>query len=260
MKNTSLALLPCLFLAACGAGGSNHGSTPSLSKTSQTEDLPIAWQSPNIFEKYTAKGNAKLANSWTRKLDTSGISFDSKKTCTLITRRHVLMARHYQRPVLAPVIFHDRSGKRIARHLVAVKPGSGDYAVGLLNEPLPNNYKAYPLPTHSANLAEKLTNRSVVLTDQNRRLFIHQIAAISGGHIRFKQNPTQQKGYRKNLVSGDSGNPSFIIIRGQPVLIETHTTGGPGAGPFYGDATVQAEISQLVNAMDSNYSIRTVSW
>jgi hypothetical protein len=251
-----LAILTAsVFLVGCGAT-----TSPTLSKSLKTEEMPVAGKSPNIFDQYKAKGNAKMSQGWTSKFDASGISFNNKRTCTLVTPRHVVMAKHYQRPTHSPVIFHDRQGRRVSRFLIAVKGGYGDTSVGLLNEPVPSNITAYPLLRPSADLASQLSQQYTLITDQYRRIFIHQIAEISGSSIRFKHDLNKENGYRKNLVRGDSGNPSFIMLRGKPVLIETHTTGGPGAGPFYGDARLQAEIARLIKEMDSSYSLRTVAW
>lgn len=226
-----------------------------------TGSMAVPYQSPNIFKKYNAKGHAQLNDGWTAKFDASGISFNSKRTCTLITPRHVIMAKHYTRPVLTPVVFHDRQGKRQVRQIVTIKNLSGgDYSVGLLDQPLPANYTPYPLLRPSADYPTRLPGEYVLVTDQNRRLFVHQIAAIRGGSIAFKFDPSHKNGYRKKLVTGDSGNPSFVMRRGRPVLIETHTGGGPGVGPFYGDARVQAEISKAIEETDRRYALRTVAW
>ncbi len=249
-------LLSCLFFASCG---DRYTPPPVLNNNSTTEDLPKGKAAPEIFSQYSASGNSVMSKGWTSKFDASGIAWDKKKTCTLITRRHVLMARHYARGVGALVVFHDRQGKYIFRTLEAIKRGSGDYAVGLLNKPLPSNYTAYALPRPSGNLKPKLIYRPVIVTEQHRRLYFHQIIGFNGGTIVFRHNKLR-RGHVKNLVGGDSGNPSFVIVRGQQVLIETHYSGGPGSGPFYGDASVQAEVQQMVKELDSSYSIRTVAW
>ena len=250
----------CALFGGCSSSPLQNKTTSAPSKGLKTADLPVAWQSPNIFERYNAKGDSILNDGWTSRFDASGISFNDKRTCTLITPRHVVMAKHYQRPVSVPVIFHDRNGKRVTRHLIAIKPAYGDVSVGLLNEPVPSSIKVYQLPKPAPKLPGVLTDEYVLVTDQHRRIFIHQIARISGSSIRFKYDLNKKNGYRKKLVSGDSGNPSFIRHRGQPVLVETHTTGGPGAGPFYGDAKVQSEIARLISETDNSYSLQTVTW
>lgn len=236
-------------LASCGGSGSGGiGASPTL---------PPPKASPAIFKSYRTDRNASMADGWTRGMDMSGVSFNDTRTATLITPRHVVMAKHYSRPAAAPVVFHDRSGKRIQRKLIGFAGGAGDVMVGLLDEPVPSNYRPYPLPA-TASDAAALIGRPVIVSDQNRKLFIHLIAGVSGGMIAFKHDTTERQGWSKKLVTGDSGNPSFVIVGNELVLVETHTTGGAGAGPYYGDPAVQSSIRAAVAKLDPAYSIRTV--
>jgi len=199
-----------------------------------------------------------MADGWTRGMDMSGVSFNDTRTATLITPRHVVMAKHYARPAVAPVIFHDRNGNRLSRKIIGLEAGHGDVMVGLLDEPVPSNYTSYPLPAPSSDVAG-LLNRPVIVSDKDRSLFVHLVASVGGGRIAFKQDKGERYGWGKNLIVGDSGNPSFLIVGKQLVLVETHTTGGPGAGPYYGDPAVQAGIRGAVAKLDDSYRIRTVA-
>ncbi len=247
-KLLSLALTAVSTLALASCGGSMGGASPAL---------PPKKAPPQIFDSYHSDRDANMADGWTRGMDMSGVSFNDTRTATLITPRHVVMAKHYSRPAGAPVVFHDRSGDRIERKLIGFAPAAGDVMVGLLDEPVPSNYTSYPLPSTSTN-PSSLTDRHVIVSDQKRSLFIHRIARIDQGIIVFKQDESDTHGWGKNLVVGDSGNPSFVISGNQLVLVETHTNGGAGSGPYYGDATIQASVRAAVEKLDSSYSIRTV--
>ena len=98
----------------------------------------------------------------------------------------------------------------------------------------------------------------MIVSDQNRNLFVHRIAGFGNGIVAFKHQANNLHGWSKNLVVGDSGNPSFLIVGNDLVLLETHTTGGPGAGPYYGDAAVQQSVRRAVHKLDSSHRIRTV--
>lgn len=239
----TLSLVVCL--ASCGGSG--------FLKTSPT--LPPPGAPPAIFQRYDAERNAKMATGWTQSMDMSGVSFNDTRTTTLITPRHVVMAKHYSRPAAAPVVFHDRSGKRIQRKIIGFSAGKGDVMVGLLDEPVPSNYHSYALPTTSSDMIGK----PVIVSDQKRDLFVHLVAAISNGIIVFKHDSSKRFGWSKNLVVGDSGNPSFVISGNELVLVETHTTGGPGSGPYYGDPTVQNSVRAAVQKLDPSYRIRTAA-
>jgi hypothetical protein len=241
------ALAIAAILASCGSSVGPGG--PPV--------LPPPSAPPAIFKSYRADGDSSMADGWTRGMDMSGVSFDDTRTATLITTRHVVMAKHYARPAAAPVVFHDRSGKRIGRKLIGFSSCAGDVIVGLLDEPVPSNYRPYPLPAAGSDTAS-LIGKPVIVSDQHRNLFVHLIAGFGNGTIGFKHDKTESHGWSKNLVVGDSGNPSFLIVGSELVLIETHTTGGPGTGPYYGDAAVQASVRAAVAKLDPAYRIRTV--
>ncbi len=249
-KNIARAGLALFTLALLSCGGgvfSTGGLAPAL---------PEAGAAPNIFKKYKANGDSFMASGWTRGMDMSGVSFNSKRTATLITPRHVVMAKHYQREKGVPVIFHNRSGKRLRRIIIRRENARGDVAVGLLNRAVPADYHPYVLPEPKTDYQE-LLGRHVIVSNQNRRLFFHLVGNVGQGHISFRQDPAKEYGWGKNLIVGDSGNPSFLIAGKELVLIETHTTGGPGAGPFFGDPDIQAGIRAAVQKLDPEYQIRT---
>jgi len=251
MRKTKLGKIAMAAIVICGLGSCGDSGALGPPK------LPSGKSSPEIFENYNANGNSKLAGGWTRTMDMSGVSFDNTRTATLITPRHVVMAKHYSRNPAEKVIFHDREGKRIERTLIGISPAAGDVTVGLLNEPLPENYHRYSLPATNSNI-RKLIGKPVVVSDQKRSLFVHLINRIGGGSIAFRHDEKETYGWEKNLVVGDSGNPTFLIAGKELILIETHTTGGPGAGPYYGNPTIQSAIRSAVAKLDSSYSIRTV--
>lgn len=227
--------------------------------------MPVAYDNPGIFKQYNARGKSVMNSTWTRKFDASGISFNDKKTCTLITPQHVVMAAHYKRPVPSSVVFHDRQGNHVERVLVASKNVFGDCAIGLLNEPVPRGYKIYPLLNPQPDLGDRLKGEFVLITDQNKRVFVHEVRGVSkraNGYasIGFRYDAKKQIGYGKILVSGDSGNPSFVMVNGEPVLIETHHQGGAGAGPFYGDQDLQNKLRSAILSIGGKGMFRTVSW
>jgi hypothetical protein len=219
--------------------------------------LPKQGGDPDIFRLYSRVGDSKMAAGWPSGMDMSGVSFDDRKTTTLVSRRHVVMANHFQRKVGAKVIFHDRHGKYLERKIIKVGNVHGDVAVGLLDQPVPAGYRVYPLPVSTTDPAV-LVGRPVVVTDQHRRLFFHKVRRVGFGGISFEFDRDDKHGWGKKLVSGDSGNPSFLIVGRELVLVETHSTGGPGAGPYYGDAPLQKKLRAVMAEMDPFYTFRTI--
>ena len=247
----------CLGLFLFSSCSQTMVSDPALLGFGGDPVLPKPGGDPNIFRLYSRVGDSKIAAGWPSRMDMSGVSFDQRQSATLISRRHVVMAAHYQRKIGAKVIFHDRRGKFLERTLIQRARVLGDVAVGLLDRPVPPGYRTYPLPSPTTDPAS-LIGLPVIVTDQNHRLFFHKVHRVSTVGISFIHDVEDKHGWGKNLVSGDSGNPSFLIAGGELVLLETHTSGGAGAGPYYGSATMQEKLREVMTEMDPAFPFRTV--
>ena len=217
--------------------------------------LPPQGGSPNIFKRYVIEEDAKMMVGWSQNFDMSGVSFNEKMTLSLVTRRHVVMASHYRRKPGSKVVFHNRLGKRVERTLISVLGVAEDVAVGLLDYDVPRDIKVYALPTAQEDFGH-LKGASVVITDQNRRIFFHEINRIGPTSIGFRHPKVPKHGWGKKLVKGDSGNPSFLISGDELVLVETHTFGGAGSGPFYGSSMIQEKLSAAIAKLSPGYSLR----
>ncbi len=197
-----------------------------------------------LFEKYDPQGFAKRKSNWTAPFNLTGVSWNDSRTCTLITRQHVVMAAHYTRPSDVPVIFHDRKGRNHERFIVGVKSLAPQYdvAIGKLDQPLPDLVKYYEFPP----IRDVAHGVDVLVTDQTKQVSIHQVSAKQGAMIQFSYHPTLPESLRRNLVTGDSGNPTFVISGGDLKLVETHTYGGPGTGPDYSQPQLQKAIHAAI--------------
>jgi hypothetical protein len=246
---SSVALSLALFLCACGpSGGPSLSPTGSAPVPGGLGFLPKQAERGTLFSYYQPKAQSKWKNNWAGRLDLTGVSWNDPRTATLISSSHVVMAAHFPRPANVPMMFHDKDGNPHERFIAKVRPlgGVGDITVAKLNRPLPPEVKYYRL----AKAQDATIGRPVIITDQTRTLSVHRIAAVNGGSIRFAYIPGLSPYYGRNLIVGDSGNPSFLLQNGELVLLETHTTGGPGAGPFYGDPQVQAAIRAAISEMN----------
>lgn len=245
------AFILSLSLVICACGPS-HG--PSITPTGVNSGhdglgfLPKQAERGTLFTYYQPKAGSKWRHNWAARLDLTGVSWNDPRAATLISPSHIVMAAHFTRPADVPVMFHDKNGKPYERFIAKVRPlgGVGDITVAKLNLPLPPEVRYYPL----AKASEATPGRPVIITDQTSTLSVHRIAAVNGGSIRFEYIPGLNPAYGRNLIVGDSGHPSFLLRGGELVLLETHTTGGPGAGPFYGDPQVQSAIRAAIADMD----------
>ena len=205
-----------------------------------TPCLPYASEKGVLFHYYRANGKSKWRDNWTAALDLTGVSWNDACTGTLISPSHVIMATHFKHPPDEPLVFHDKNGNPHKRFVVAVHDirNVRDVSVGKLDHPLPKEIKFYRL----AAPRNVWIGKPVLVTDQTRTLGVHRVAAISRKTLRMKFVDGMHPVYRRTLVRGDSGHPSFICENGRLTLLETHTTGGPGAGPYYGDPAVKAAV------------------
>lgn len=229
----AITVLPLALLVSCGAPGTTSASSP-------LDLLPAKPEKGTLFKYYQTTRESPRKNNWAGPLDFSGVSWNDQRCATLISPSHVVMAAHFIRDSHTPAVFHDRLGQPEERFIVSHKvlSSEGDIAVGKLNMRLPSGYKSYRF----ANVADAIPGAPVITTDQTLTASVHQIRAVFGKIVALDWVPSIDPLYRRNLIPGDSGHPTFLLKNGELLLLETHTTGGPGAGPFYGDPEVQQAI------------------
>jgi hypothetical protein len=234
------------LLAVAGCGPERE-PVRSLEPETLVDFLPGRRVKGELFDSYQAGGRSTWRNHWAGRLDFTGVAWNDPRTATLISPSHVVMAAHYPRPAEVPVVFHDRAGHAHERLIVDLRDLSpmADVAVAKLNEALPAEVKPYRL----ADPKMARLGRPVLVTDQTRAVSIHRIAGIAGGHLAMDYVPGLDSLYRRELIVGDSGNPGFLLDRGELFLLETHTTGGAGTGPFYGDPVLQGAIQAAIAEM-----------
>jgi hypothetical protein len=215
----------------------------------------------DIFSNYATDRPAPWGGNFTRRLNFTGVAWDDSRTATLVTPEHVVMAAHYPRPVGSTLVFHDRGGRPQRRVLVAVESlaGLADVAVGRLDSPLPDRVRPYRLlpPSDAYGV---LAGCLAVVTDQQRKAYLHEIAVIQGHALSFRYPAPSRipPHLTKPLIKGDSGNPSFLLVGGELVLIETHTGGGPGSGPFLSAPPVHAAIQAAITRLGGGHSLQAV--
>lgn len=203
-----------------------------------------------VFDAYSHPQTREVAWSrfWTRRLDFTGVAWDNPRTLTMITPRHAVLAKHYVRKAGDVVRLHDRRGREVQRVLQGLVglDGPWDVAVGILNEPVPSGVSHYKLLEPSETLHEELLGTLALVTDNERRVHVHECGQMSANTVAFRFPRSLPKGFFEPLITGDSGNPSFLLVRGEMVLLETHHRGGAGVGPFYGSAQIQEGIRTAI--------------
>ena len=244
--------LPCFLSVSLALVSAGNGQTipvprPPTSKegaiagkvNAQTRKLlPAKPDRKEIFDAYVSKTSPDVAwsRSWMKAIDFSGVAWDSPRTLTLVSPRHALMARHYQRKVGSKVTFHDRRGKPVTRKISGIENLSHDIAVVILDENVPPTIKTYRLLPPGESYSELLRGSHALITawaKGERKVRIHAIFSVHAGLVTFVDAATLPAKFFEPLITGDSGNPTFLWLNNEPVLIETHTYGGSGRGPFF---------------------------
>lgn len=207
------------------------------------------------------------ADSWTKKgtlLDFTGVAgylFTTYNTAnrigTLISPRHFIAAAHYH-PAKDEVLgFIDKDGNRIERTVVGGQSiGSTDIYVGVLDSDLPDSIAYYPLMASSTlkSLVQKFDTNAldvpIVTLDQEAKALVHKLSSISDTYISHAVYAEgNYKDWGENMISGDSGQPGFVIIDNQPVLLFAHHLAA--AGPNYGNYI--KEINSAMTSLGGGY-------
>lgn len=216
---------------------------------------------PDIFADYKADGPVTLGKNFTRRLDFTGIAWDERQTATLVSPQHVVMAAHFPRQLGATLTFHDRRGKphqRTLKQVISLR-GVADVCVGILDQAVPDSISSYRLLPPNRDYAS-LAGSLAIVTNQFRQAHLHEIGRIVGKSAFFKKPDPDRVALNlvRTVVKGDSGNPSFLLVGGELVLIETHTTGGMGAGPFYSDPELFNAINAAMKKLGGDQQLAVV--
>jgi hypothetical protein len=96
----------------------------------------------------------------------------------------------------------------------------------------------------------------------NREVLVRRAAAFHGGasgtrFLTFGLDTEVPSFYEGGVSGGDSGNPSFILVRGEPVLIHTLTWATTG-GPFLSDPENYNKINQFMSALGGGHQLTPV--
>lgn len=235
--------IPLLLLPSCAPVPHGGGAE----RAADLAFLPERPQKGRLFHFYNPSGPSLRTGNWSSRFDLSGISWNDPRTVTAISPVHVVMAAHYARPSFTPLIFHDRKGLMHSRKIIRMMPLGGgiDIAVGLLDEPLPPGVARYRVAT-AADLAPM---QLVLVTDQTMMLSLHRLGGIDSQRVILGNDPRIPRDYWRKLVTGDSGNPAFVLKGGELLLLTTFTTGGSGSGPFYGDPQVRAALDRAIGLL-----------
>lgn len=186
---------------------------------------------------------------------------------TLITRKHVLFAKHFVPAVIAggtPLVFVDASSNAVRRNVIqiALHPWT-DIAIGLLDSEVPSNIKiAKVLPkNHTDYFSIGSSPMYCVGLDQQEKALVKlggygsgYIISYNGQSIYYQMfgvneasSYNMHSSFNETIVTGDSGNPVFYIINNELVVTTTWWT--QYGGPFISHINVYDTVNTLIESL-----------
>lgn len=228
---------------------------------------------PNIAKNiYTTQNHSSgiyVRNSgcWASDLDLTCISpwnsTDQQwRAGTLISPRHIIFATHYQINTGATIRFVDNSNNIVTRTMTnKTNITNTDFTIGVLDSNVPNTISfAKILPQNSSSYLPSLllNGGSLGITytvpclrlDYEEKALISDLSSLDRGPgflnaLGFTLPILPNRlNYFENIISGDSGNPIFLIINNSLVILTTITGGLDGSVVYYKES-INSAMSQL---------------
>ena len=196
-------------------------------------------------------------NCWAADIDLTGISpwnqlGGARRAGTLISPRHIAFATHYSlssTPGSNEIVFVTDQNVTVRRQIVAVATAVADIRIGLLDADVPQTIKHYKvLPQDWSNWLLQTNDIPMLHLDQQEFALVRDMNRIttSSSYV-FHAGPLDplRQSFSETLIGGDSGNPAFLVLDGEAILVLTHhyATGGPFY-TFYRNQ-VNAAMTQL---------------
>jgi len=186
---------------------------------------------------------------------------------TLISPRHIVFAAHYQLGVGASVRFVTMDNVVITRTLVNklthpdYRPYYPDITIGVLDADVPSSINfARVLPDNWTNYIPELgTIRTLpaLTLDQEEKALVTDWFYDSNGFSSFRA-PLKEKRieFYEPKIGGDSGNPAFVWINNQLVILTVWTYGGAGSGTSI--RYHKTAINAMMTALGGGYQLTEV--
>ena len=175
---------------------------------------------------------------------------------TLISPRHIIFANHYTIPNGTIIRFVTSDNVVVERTLTSsARVGSTDIRVGVLSSDVPDTISfAKLLPSNWESYMPNLSKKVVTAfyTDQQEKALVNVFGwSDSEEHWFFYPSDIPRTYLFEALVDGDSGNPAFLIINNQLVILTAWHFGGAGAGPNF--ANYRSSINTVMTSLGGGY-------
>jgi hypothetical protein len=191
---------------------------------------------------------------------------------TLISPRHVIFCKHssFYPPIGSELRFVTKDNVVVTRTLtdIVCVEGCGqaypDIAVGVLDSDVPDTITfAKILPD---NWQSKFSIQAGIFSpkvlavslNQDESVFIHKLTTFSSSppyQSFYIDNDSEFADFNKGIRLYDSGNPVFIIINNQPVLLFVFFTGASGSSIFH----FKNNINSIMSLLGGGYQLTPIN-
>ena len=203
------------------------------------------------------------SNFWLKDVDVSCASpwndeCGAQRAGTLISRRHIIFAKHFPLWKGCRVLFADQQGGVCPCRVEATKAlEKCDIVIGLLDyEVTPSIRPAKILPDDYARYIGDGKGLPIVTFNQKEQVLLSEVKSIKTNFV-FNAASTNatRKAFGGKMVVGDSGNPAFLLIGNEAILLYCLHTGGVGHGPFV--FHYRKEIQKAMDELCPGYKLET---
>jgi|694.fasta_scaffold119973_4 hypothetical protein len=240
----------------------------------------VASTSKNIFstQNHSESIYVRNENCWAYGLDLTCISpWNSlaahQRAGTLISPRHMVFAAHYPITVGTTIRFVDLSNTVVTRTITGISTVlNTDIQIAILNSDVPNSISfARILPPNWFSYLPSLYSNSMnvfqrdlsfglpaLCLDQEEKALLNDLIGMSSGMSSASfgiPNNSKNAEFYETIISGDSGNPSFLIINNTLVLISTWFF--PTSGPFV--TFYKDQINSVMSTLGGNYQLTEIN-
>lgn len=167
---------------------------------------------------------------------------------TLISKRHIIFAKHFPLWKGVRILFVDSEGDVCPCRIESTKAlEKCDIMIGALDyEVTPNIHPAKILPDDYAKYIGDGKGLPIVTFNQREQALLSECCGITSNFVsNVASTNASWKALGGKIVTGDSGNPAFLLIGNEPILLYCLYSGGVGHGP-----AIHRYRNEIQKAMD----------
>lgn len=235
------------------------GSNTVLSIMTRSIDGRLSGNAVGTIDKFIVYNSILSTNCWAYTINTSCASANnsyglSRRAGTAISPWHVAVASHYYIPNGSYIDFVTTNGFKVTRKIQDGKQVlSTDIYILLLEDALPEDIRpAKILPDDYIKYIRTGRGLPMLVFDYSEHAIVNEMDDLPAGKGSVDgRKPVSRRRlqYFEEVVSGDSGDPKFLVVNCEVILITTLTSYGRdncGIGPSY-----QSYAPEIQNVMDT---------